>query len=256
MSDYEKWDKSLNEYLRLNTFPLAIKMVKSLMELPQDYEKMQGRLGKIPLCQAITLSRRYGWKVLLGKEDMHCPAAGLSLGFWPHKETCLDGSHLVPLWCANQDARKTIFQNMPKFEHGSYDYVAISPLAKVDFEPQMVLLFGDPARMMRLIQASVYQTGETFMSGAVGATGCATYVTKTILEKKNQMVMLGGGDRIFAQAHDDEVAFSIPIEKMEDTLAGLEYSNSCGMRYPVVNYMLYEPALPKTYAGMMKDLTS
>jgi len=74
MSKWENLDTQLNKYLRLATFPVAVKLFK-------DPEKLKEiKFLKIPeedfiLCQLFSYSRYYGWTMGCTSEDNICPLA-------------------------------------------------------------------------------------------------------------------------------------------------------------------------------------
>lgn len=251
MGDLKTMDRKLSDYLRLQTFPVAVKMVVSEKEGLGDGKGRKAKRMAMPICQGISLSRRYGWKVALGREEMTCPLGAAAMGFVAPKAKFLDGSIEVPYWVRSQEARAKLAQNLPKFDTGKYELVISAPLAGADFEPDLILIYGNPAQMMRLVQSCVYLTGVPVVSSSLGAAGCGTYITKALLTDECQFILCGAGDRIFASTQDDEVCFSIPIRRLEALLQGLEETHQAGMKYPITSYMLHQPELPGTYQELM-----
>ncbi len=242
-------NEKLSEYLHLQTFPVAVGMLKS-------EEEHGGRDRKVkrmpmPVCQGLAISRRYGWKTLMGPEEMTCPVGAVALGFVPPKPQFLDGSIEVPYWVRTKEARAKIAQNLPKLEYGKYKLIASAPLACADFEPHLILIYGNPAQIMRLVQSCIYLMGEPIVSYSLGAAGCGTYISKALLTDECQFVLSGAGDRIFAATQDHEVCFSIPMAKIEGVLKGLEETHRAGMKYPITSYLKHQPELPETYRDLM-----
>ena len=67
------YDAKLNEYLRLATFPVAVKFLKTWDEAPPRARRPARDLGnKFTTCQAIAMARRTGWTLALGREDSSC----------------------------------------------------------------------------------------------------------------------------------------------------------------------------------------
>lgn len=256
MPDYSEITDKLNKFLRLQTFPVALRMAEKGEELPEAFEAMKKKRTPMPLCQGVSLARRYGWKVLLGSEEMTCPLGALAMGFVPPKDRYMSGEAEVPFWVRSKEARAKIAANLPKLEHGRYAYIMASPLAEADFEPQLVIIYGNPAQMMRLVQAVIYMTGDAVVSNSLGAVGCGTYVSKALITGECQMVVCGAGDRIFALTQDDEMAFTIPAAKLDEVVTGLEDTHRFGMRYPTSSYLRFSPQLPNTYQDLMQYLAS
>ena len=168
----------------------------------------------------------------------------------------MSGAAEVPFWVRSKQARAKIAANLPKLEHGRYSYLLAAPLPDPGFEPPIIIVYGNPAQMMRLVQAVICTTGEGVASNTLGAAGCGTYVTKALLSGECQMVVCGAGDRIFALTQDDEMAFTIPVDKLDQVIEGLEETHRFGMRYPTSSYLRFTPQLPRTYQDLMQYLAS
>jgi len=254
MNQYQEADSVLQRYLRLMTFPIGLSMVETEEHLPPAYRPLVAKSPQVPACQVISYARRYGWKALIRAQDNTCPLGALALGFAAPKPELMDGSAEVPSWVRTREARAKVAQQIPKLPFGAYRYMIAAPLESVDFEPQMVIIYGNPAQMMRLVQASICMTGDPVVSSSVGAVGCGGYISRTLLSGECQMVVSGAGDRIFALTQDHEMCFSIPGARLQDVLFGLKETYQYGMRYPTPSYLFYEPKLPKSYSRMMNDL--
>lgn len=56
-----EYDERLNRYLRLNTFPVSVKFLRSWEQLPERAKRPLKDMGnRLTTCQVIALSRRYG----------------------------------------------------------------------------------------------------------------------------------------------------------------------------------------------------
>ena len=76
-------------------------------------------------------------------------------------------------------------------------------------------------------------------AGRVGS--CHEGVLKTISTGQPQYVTLGNGDRIWGGTQDHEVMFSCPADKLDILMEGLEKTHAAGLRYPIPQYMNFEP---------------
>ena len=82
--DIEKTIQVLNTCFRPQTFPVAIKLVGALDEIPAKTKMPQRDFGKqMALCQSIAIARRYGWVTAIGGQEMNCPVGAVTLGFLP-----------------------------------------------------------------------------------------------------------------------------------------------------------------------------
>lgn len=255
MISLEEINAKLTEYLRPQTFPVAVGMLESEREPGPETRATDASMWMpMPVCQGVALSRRYGWKVLMGPGEMSCPLGAVALGFVPPKPQFLDGSLEVPRWVTTKEARAKIARNMPKLEYGRHNLVAFAPLAAADFKPNLVVIYGNPAQIMRLVQSCSYSGGDPVVSSSTGAAGCSFYISKALLTGECQFVLSGAGDRIFGSTQDHEVCFSVPMARIEGVLKGLEETHRAGIRYPVSTYLRYQPQLSDTYNDLMEYL--
>ena len=251
MTPLRQIDEKLNQYLRLQSPAVAVAMLK-----PEDVSTVDAKAKRtpMPVCQGLALSRRYGWKTIMGREEMTCPVGGVAMGFLPPKPKYLDGSFAVPLWVKTQEARARIAKEHAKLEYGKYQLMKSAPLISADFEPDLILVFGNSAQMMRLAQSCAYWAGESLVSSMTGGAGCANYISKALLTNQCQFVLLGSGDRINACTQDTEDCFSIPMARIEGVLGGLEGTHKAGARYPVTSYLRYRPEFPESYRNLLDML--
>jgi len=253
--ELQEIEQALNTYIRPGSFPVAIKMVTSVDEIPEKARRPKQDLGTpMPVCQGIALARRYGWVMAMGKDDMLCPLGALTLGFLPARSRFLDGSFNVPFWVKDQNARAKMARSLPRLEPGKYTHLVAAPLHRASFEPQVIIIHGNPAQIARLIQATVYATGEAIVSSSTGGIACGEQITKTILTDQCQFTVAGGGDRAIAQTQDDEISFAVPMSKVGALIEGLERTHKAGMRYPTLSFLTFKAQFPPSFGELMDYL--
>lgn len=253
--ELQKVNEQLNSYLRLQTFPVAVRMAGSQDEIPEKARRPKRDMGvTMPVCQGVSLARRHGWLMAMDVDDMLCPIGALTLGLLPAKEKYLNGSFPIPFWVKSQEVRARMSQNIPRLDYGKYKGVVMAPLQRADFEPHVIIVYGNPAQISRLIQSSVYGTGEPVTSRSGGGFACGQEITVPITTDQCQVIITGGGDRAMAMTHDDEMAFSIPISRMEGIIQGLEETHRAGMRYPTTPFLQFQGQFPPAFAELMNYL--
>lgn len=253
--ELQKISEALDSYVRPQTFPVAIKMISSTDEIPEKARMPKRDLGMpMPVCQGIALARRYGWLMAMGTEDMLCPLGALALGLLPAKAKFLDGSFNVPFFVKDQSVRAKIAQALPQLEPGKYTHILAAPIHRANFEPHVIIFYGNPAQIARLIQAATYATGEPITSSSVGGFACGEEITRTMLNDQCQFIVVGGGDRAIAQAQDHEAAFTMPMSKSEAIVEGLEGTHRAGMRYPTLSFLTFKAEFPPGFGELMDYL--
>jgi uncharacterized protein (DUF169 family) len=253
--ELQEISQALTLYVRPQTFPVAIRMINSMSEVPDKARMPKRDLRTLmPVCQAIALARRYGWVMAMGIEDMLCPLGALTLGLLLAKDKFFDGSFNLPFWVKDQGVRAKIAQALPRLEQGKYTHMLAAPIDRANFEPQVIIVYGNPAQVSRLIQAAIYGTGEAVISSSSGGLACGEEVTRTILSNQCQFVVTGGGDRAVAQAHDYEAAFAMPMSRAEAIVEGLEKTHRAGMRYPTPSFLTFQYEFPPDFSDLMDYL--
>ncbi len=252
MADLKELNQALNTYIRPLTFPVSIKMVKSEDELPDRTRRPFAKTGKkIAICQGIGMARKIGWAIAMGKEDMQCSLGAAPFGFFKNIDYFNEGNIAAGMFTASQELGKKQEALVDRYEHGTYSHLLVAPIARTAFEPDMFMIYGSPAQMMRLIQAALYNTGGAVHSSAMGRLGCAAIIT-AIKKDECRYIVPGNGDRIFGMTQDYEMAFLLPPSKVDDVLDGLLKTHKAGVRYPVTSFFDFQATFPPAYQEQMK----
>ena len=74
--------QKITEMLRPHTRPLAVKLLAPDEAMPKRVHRPAKLLKhRVTVCQAVSMARRYGWKLGLLKDDVCCAAALLAYGW-------------------------------------------------------------------------------------------------------------------------------------------------------------------------------
>ncbi len=248
MIDVKTADKELQFYIRPQTFPVAIRMLKSGEPIP-DKAKRPGRdFKKLSMnCQVIDMSRRYGWMIALTREDHICSLGITALGFDRPTHLYNSGTLCEGMYTETKEAGQRSEAAVDKFKEGEYYCLLVSPLDRAPFEPHVVCIYANPAQVMRLAQAALWKRGGKLTSSFGGRIDCSEIIVTTMQTAEPQVILPCSGDRIFGQTQDHEMAFSIPWSHMEEIIEGLRGTHAGGIRYPITQFMEYEAKLPPKY---------
>lgn len=252
MTDMKQLDQALTTYIRPLTFAVALKMLKSESEIPEKtWRPFQQMKKKIAICQGLGMARKLGWAVAMGKEDMQCSLGAAPFGFFKDIDYFDQGNLASGMFTASPEAGKKEEDLVDRFAYGEYSHILAAPLSRTAFEPDMILVYGNPAQVMRLIQGALYQPGGAVESRSMGRLGCATIIT---VKQKDECryVVPGNGDRIFGMTQDDEMAFFMPASKIDSVLEGLEKTHRAGVRYPITSLFDFQATFPPSYQEQMK----
>ena len=252
MADLKEIEEALNTYVRPLTFPLAIKMLKSEREIPEKTRRpFQQTKKKVAICQGIGMARKLGWAVAMGKEDMQCSLGAAPFGFFKNLDFYNEGNLAAGMFTASKEVGKKEEDLVDRFEHGLYSHILVASLNRTAFDPDLFMIYGNPAQIMRLIQGALYNEGGAVQSSSMGRLGCSAIIT-VIQKDECRYLVPGNGDRIFGMTQDYEMTFLMPASKIDTVLDGLAKTHKGGIRYPITNFFNFQAAFPPSYQEQMK----
>ena len=112
------------------------------------------------------------------------------------------------------------------------------------FDPDLVLIYANPAQMMLLINALQFEDYEVMQFYCVGESSCSDAIARCYLTGKPSLTIPCYGERRYGHAQDDDLVMAIPAGMMAKACKGLEALYRRGIRYPI------------SYAGAEQDLTA
>ncbi len=244
--------KHLEKHLRVATFPVGIRPLAPGEPLPPKAKRPSKDLGaQVAICQCVALARRYGWTVAFTGEDLACPIAKAAFGFEDRIPYYERGSLAEGMYASCQEAGAAFEAALPRFARNEVSGVALGPLERSTFEPETVVVYGNSAQVLRLVNAALYEKGGSFRTEFTGRGDCADIVIRTRQTKEPQLILPCYGDRIFGLAADDEMAFTFPFGMADAMVAGLEGTSRGGIRYPIPTFALRaQPAFPPSYVEL------
>ena len=241
MQNWMDIGKALEEMLRPQSYPLAAKLVRDESEFPEGTRRPE---QKVAICQALTISRRYGWTMGISEKDSGCPGASLAYG-WTGiaDENAIAQFFLAAGYASHEDGARTIVKNIDHLESGKYSGLVVSPLTRTKIVPDVVLVYGNPAQIMRLIQGAMYKEGRKLKCELAGmAASCTGGIIRAFNTNEYQVVVPGNGDRVFAVTYDDEMLFTIPAAKASEVVGGMRGQRLA--RYPIPTNLKMPPPFP------------
>jgi MtaA/CmuA family methyltransferase len=248
MIDARTADRELQTYIRPQTFPVAIRMLKPGEEIPDKARRPARDFKKLSMnCQVIDMARRYGWMIALTRDDSICSLGIAAMGFEKATHMFQSGTLCEGMYTESKAAGQRSEAAVDRFEKGQYHALLVAPLDRATFEPHLVCIYANPAQIMRLTQAALWKRGGKLTSSFGGRVDCSEIVVTTMRTDRPQVILPCSGDRIFGQTQDHEMAFTIPWSQMEDIVEGLRGTHAGGIRYPITQFMEYEAKLPPKY---------
>ena len=171
--------EALNKYGHFPTLPLGIKLIRGGEKISQKVKYPLQDIGtRLSVCQGLTISRTFGWTIAFRKEDHACPLAHVILGYIKPDiflQGMIAGSYQDMKECA-----KIMEASFPRWPFGSVQEIWISPLTLCEFEPDLAIIYGNPAQILTLIHAANFRKGSGIKSLSHGRGGCATWIAGVI----------------------------------------------------------------------------
>ena len=250
--DWEKRVRRMELLLRLRSFPVAFKLLEK-KEMLAEIPFLRRMTHKITLCQLITIVRTYDWTVGADLQDFISPMCPSIIGLTELPEIYKDGTFRSIVWAkTRKDGQK--FENaIPRLPIGQYEAVVLAPLVYNPFDPDIVLIYANPAQIMLLINSLQFEDYEVMQFYCVGESSCSDAIARCYLGKKPFVSIPCYGERRYGHAQDDELVMALPAEMIEKALRGMEALYKKGIRYPISHAgaeLDVTQGFPMAYGGM------
>jgi uncharacterized protein (DUF169 family) len=117
-----------------------------------------------------------------------------------------------------------LYHYIPKIGRGVVNYVAFSPLDKLPFEPDVLIILADTSQTEILLRAMSYKTGKMWVSKFSPAIGCAwTYIYPYLTGELNYFITgLGHGMKRRNLFPEGRQIISIPFDLLSSLLQTLQ----------------------------------
>jgi uncharacterized protein (DUF169 family) len=250
---YRGYGEELGRRLRLKTLPVAVKLLEKESDVPEGVTRPLKDLGHhLSLCQAFQLSRREGQTIAMLVEDNWCfePVVGYGLAEPP--EYFLQGHNRYPNDVATLEAGSHYAHEFPCLEVGKYVGVVSAPLKTTNFEPDLVMVYGDSAQLNLLLLGREHKEGYNLKCALSSHAACVYAIVPAVQSGECQVAVPCRGDRYRAMAGDDEMIFTVPKQRLKDLMAGLRHVSSTGSRLPRGYSFSPEYPLSESYEEIAK----
>jgi uncharacterized protein (DUF169 family) len=195
--------------------------VKFLAKPPDMVERLE---EKIALCEMLKRAQQ-GQAFFAGVENHTCEAGQYVLGQADAPEPFISGEFGAGLQIYEEPrSASRLYQHIPKIGKGVVHYVAFSPLNKLNFDPDVLILLSDTRQTEILLRAMSYRTGQMWISKSTPAIGCAwIYVYPYLSGELNYTIAgLGHGMRRRKLFPEGRQIISIPFDLLATMLQTLQ----------------------------------
>jgi uncharacterized protein (DUF169 family) len=234
MTNWTDLAQQLEKYLRLETYPVAYRKLAKVADL----EKITGvrRFDRrFTFCQVPTLVRRSGWTIGVTRNNLSERCARLNgLEATSEVEVAREAADFTTTWFSTlADAMKQM-TNYPLIPPG--EALVLSPLAANKFEPEVVLVYGNPAQIMLLMNGLQFRDYERFQFHFIGEGACADGLAQCYTSDKLALAIPCLGERRFGGVTNEEIVLAIPARMIYKAVEGLTSLWKRGLRYPIMYF--------------------
>ena len=205
------------EKFEFQTSPVGVKF---LTKPPDTVE----RLGKkLALCEMLKLAQE-GEAFYIDAESHTCEAGLYVLGQADAPEPFIGGEFGAGLQIYEEPRTASrLYQHIPTIGRGVVHYVVFSPIQKLSFDPDLLILLAEPSQTEIILRAMSYQTGEMWLSRYTPAIGCAWLFVYPYLsgELNYSVTGLGHGMKRRHLFPEGKQLISIPFDRLASILDNL-----------------------------------
>jgi uncharacterized protein (DUF169 family) len=216
IKELNAYGEDMEKILKLRTYPIALKLLESEKDIPEGaIRPKKDRKEHIALCQAYAMSRRQGLTIAMLKEDHWCWNPIIMLG----------------LEKAPEDRSLIFFAEFPSLPYGKYVGIVSAPLKKANFEPDVVLIYCNPAQLRSLVWVVNDKEKKTIKSEFYPIDSCAYDLIPPMLNNEYRITIPDPGEYERAMAEEGEMILSVPKSKLDSLVQGLREHESRNFGY-------------------------
>jgi uncharacterized protein (DUF169 family) len=218
-----KMTLTIKDFAILEKFEFDIQPVgvKFLAKQPDGIERLD---GNIALCEMLKRAQE-GRAFIADKENHACDAGLYVLGQADAPEPYISGEFGAKLKIF-EDPRSAsrLYQYIPRIGKGRVNYVAFSPLNKLLFDPDVLIILAKTSQTEILLRATSYRTGKMWLSRSSPAIGCGWIYIYPYLTGEVNYVMtgLGHGMKRRKLFPEGQQLVSIPFDLLPSMLQTLQ----------------------------------
>jgi uncharacterized protein (DUF169 family) len=110
--------------------------------------------------------------------------------------------------------------------------VASAPLTHSLFDPDVVMIYCDSSQLSLLLLGKEWKDGYNLKHELSSHAACVYGVVPAIRDRGYQVAIPCRGDHYSALAGDDEMIFSVHVDKLDDLITGLREVEKTGSKLP------------------------
>ena len=234
--DYAELVAGLNQYLRLRTTPIGMKLFESAAEM-EAIPRIRRPSAIHTTDQIVGMASRNGWAVGITANDLVGAQCSTVIGLHPRSEEWLTGDRMKGVWFQESEDAQAHQEAMDVVPHGQFEAMAVSPLTSGRLNPpDICLIYATPAQMILFINGLQWTGYRKLEWGCVGESACADSWGRALATGEPSLSIPCFAERRYGGVMEDELLMALPPHFLPKIIAGLAALSSNGLRYPIAPY--------------------
>jgi uncharacterized protein (DUF169 family) len=241
--DWAALAAELTDLLRLRSLPFGMKLFADRADM-QAIPRIRRPTAIHTLDQVVAQAARLGWTVGITAEDLVGAQCRAVVGLGHAKDAAWrSGQHMQGVWFEKLEDATAHQSAMHCVEDGTFDALAISPLAAARLDPPDIALFyATPGAMMYFINGLQWSGYRKFDWGVVGESACADSWGRALSRREPSLSIPCFAERRYGGVLDDEMLMALPPEHLDQAITGMKALAKNGFRYPFPQYGIQQDA--------------
>ena len=232
MAIWAEMTEDFKTLLRLRTEPIAFRRLEKAEDLDKIANVVRVKRG-FTFCQVPFLVRVLGQTVGITKEDPIGDRCTRLHGLREATEKSMqsEAAMLSTTWFASPEEALKQQRETPRVPVG--EAIVAAPLGKEKFEPEVVLIYGNPAQVMMILCGLQKEKYERFQFFFIGEGACADSLAQCYISGKPSLAIPCYGERAMGQVADDEIVIALPPGELKRAVSGMKKLAKIGFKYPI-----------------------
>lgn len=253
MTDWKETTRELERLLKLRSYPVAYKKLDDARQL-DDIPRVRRLDRFFVFCQLPGLVRTRGWTIGATMDDQISDRCSRLHGLADATQESMaqESAQLSTTWFATPEEamkQQAVYPRIPKGEA-----IVLAPLASGKFDPDVVLIYGNPGQMMMIMSGIQKIEFQRFQFFYIGEGACADSLGQCYTTGKPALSIPCFGERRFGEVLDDEMVLALPPDWVGKAIEGMQRLSAIGLRLPVpIHGGEHDPSPALTRAYPKKD---
>ncbi len=199
---YDMISRELKERLGLDKSPVAIKFVLREEDIPEGIKKIDENIRHCEMVQKAAQGETF----YATAEEQMCKGGSSAIGLIETPEKIKTGEFYQNLGrFSSLGSAKRTMESIPKIDP-MMKAIIYAPLEEVKFDPDVIVVIGNPAQALKLAQAMIYTRGGRVEASFSGIQSiCADAVAGPFINNTANITLGCSGSRQYAGIKEDEV---------------------------------------------------